>query len=257
MKEQSFWLKLVVFLLMAVIIMLGVIIFKIYSDKPNTTSEDKQVVEIQTDTIQAPAPESEPEPVVEAPFVTNDLKWAQLQGHVKSVRMIAPVEHQVTPEKYNFDAEGNFLPENGSVVRDAEGRIIKYTYTFIIGAPDDPCKEKCYLKYKYNKDGYVAYSHYSLAWLCCDGGTEALYFNTGENGWPVSGRRENSGSLATEVDFYKESYTYPKIDDHGNWTELRVRTTFYKSKCGDSEWSENETDTYTIRRNITYWEDSK
>ncbi len=223
-------------------------VFALYSC--GSKSDQSQVREVQTDTILP-----EPELVVEPPFVSNDLKWAQLQGHVKSMRVTAPEDYQMSPEKYNFDAEGNFIPEKGSVVRNAEGRITKYTYTFIVGAPDYPCREKGYHKYKYNEDGYVVYDHHSFEYLCCDGGDgDTFKYTIGENGWPISCYRESAWGSDGEINFYKESYTYSQIDDNGNWTELRVRATLYKSTLGDSEWLGNETSTYTIHRHITYWD---
>jgi hypothetical protein len=229
--------------------------FALYSC--GSKSDQSQVREVQTDTI---LPEPEPEPVVEPPFVSNDLKWAQLQGHVKSMSITAPEDYQMSPEKYNFDAEGTFIPEKGSVVRNAEGRITKYTYTFIVGAPDYPCREKGYHKYKYNEDGYVVYDHHSFEYLCCDGGDgDTFKYTIGENGWPISCYRESAWGSDGSVSFYKESYTYPKIDDHGNWTELRVKSTFYKYiECDEEGYPDNEeTEIYTITRHITYLEDSK
>ncbi len=229
--------------------------FALYSC--GSKSDQSQVREVQTDTI---LPEPEPEPVVEPPFGSNDLKWAQLQGHVKSVRVTMPEEYRMSLEKINFDAEGNFIPENGFVTRDDQGRITKYTYFMDYGTPEEPCREKGFHKYKYNEDGYVVYHHHNLAYLCCDGGDgDTFKYTIGENGWPVSGYRESSWYSDGSLYFYKESYTYPKIDDHGNWTKLLVKSTLYKYGDweGEQQISDGETDTYAITRHITYWEDSK
>ena len=177
---------------------------------------------------------AEPEPAEpEPPFTTPDLKWKQLQGNVKQLKIMYDEEWY---EVYNFDREGKFVSYNDSeeytykIKRNKMGQI-KEWHKWIYDTDADVDE-----KYSYNSDGYIC-KVYSVD----DGGEKTYVYVLNEHGWPVSA----SWKLKDwEGNYYKGTvyYSYSDIDDHGNWRKCVV-------KCKSPDFFN-----YTQTRKITYWE---
>lgn len=89
--------------------------------------------------------------------------------------------------------------------------------------------------FKYNADGYPCFHS---NW--CSDTIEEEYTQYDENHWPTRGEGYEGGAPIT--------YTYPAVDDHGNWTTQK--TIVHYSKIFEG----SEDHTYTEQRTIKYYD---
>ena len=92
---------------------------------------------------------AEPEPEPEPPFTSPDLKWLQLQGHVKQVVYIGESNYNMY---YNFNREGMYISYHdtyhgkSTYKRDKDGKIVKWSVILEVLYEEN---------YTYNSDGYI------------------------------------------------------------------------------------------------------
>lgn len=160
-------------------------------------------------------------------FTTPDLKWARLQGHVKSVTTTCKNEYGTVTDSLVFDKTGKLGSSTVDFIsidrfrRNKTGQITKAEYG-----------NGGYIKYYYNKEGYVIREE---TW---DELSDSLQseFKLNENGWIL----QEYGSDSSKI-----THTYLTIDEHGNWTKS-IDTEYYY--VGGTPIQS------TITRKITYWE---
>lgn len=173
----------------------------------------------------------------ESPFTSPDLKWLQLQGHVKQVVYIGESNYNMY---YNYNREGMYISYHdtyhgkSTYKRDKDGKIVKWSVIHEVLYAEN---------YTYNSDGYICKESYGD-----DESTDNIIYELNDKGWPISAKCETWYAGDEGADKSTISYSYPKIDDQGNWLvcELSaVGRTYY----------ENEPFSYkdTITRKITYW----
>ncbi len=170
-------------------------------------------------------------------FTSSDLKWQQLQGHVKQLKIIGEYGYAV----YNFDRQGNFISYHDSfgypykIKRNKKGQIVEWHQWM------DETDFYNDAEYVYNSEGYI-YRETTGGEADVD---EYVYVLNAQ-GWPISAswKREDGEMGDEEVYHYKGTvtYSYSNIDGHGNWLRCDVKST--------SPYFRN----YTETRKITYWQ---
>lgn len=173
-------------------------------------------------------------------FTSPDLKWKQVHGRVKQVEYIGEYNYNAY---FNFNREGRYVSyndtydEKSTYKRDKKGRIIEWTVTVDYHV--------LYVEeYTYNKDGYI----YKESNGDDEEGDDLIYV-LNDKGWPVSATCKTWYVGDEGYEKSTISYSYPKIDDHGNWLVCvvkRVGRDLYENKPFSRK--------TTITRKITYWE---
>lgn len=132
------------------------------------------------------------------PFVTPDLKFCQVRGHVKEIRVegttIAQFDKNGTLTMYLFVGD-----EHPRFKRNAQGQIVVLTYD----RRGDHEKETD-MTIKYDKNGYC--SEWNDDW---DGQRKFTF--------------DASGRLLSLEWLYDCKYKYTKFDDHGNYLEAIIK----------------------------------
>ena len=203
------------------------------TDSIGVVSDDTIALEVPED----PAPEPIPEP--EPPFTSQDLKWQQLQGHVKQLKIIGEYG---TYAIFNYDRQGNFISYHDSygdpykIKRNKKGQIVEWHQW------RDETDFYVEEKYYYNSDGYIYKD-----WLSSEFEEEESIYVLNEQGWPISAswKCDEEDDMGEEEVYYHKGtvfYTYSNIDDHGNWLKCVV-------KCKHPYFHN-----YTETRKITYWQ---
>ena len=260
MKEESFWLKFVAFLLMAVVFMLAIVIYNIYFEKRNGNGE---VVTV-PDTIKSVPPL----PVDPTPkkSLQNDYKWARVQGPVKFIRetIISNDESSwdtISSTVINFDKNGIVIPDKSTnkyikYTRNKNGQITKLVKKYdsqvswiLVEGECISNEDADIYTYKYDNSGYINYEYHkytsSLLGEVMSSDTEHSYFTLNDRGWILSSKckwtsiSDDYRSSSTT----RSSYTYSNEDYYGNWLKAVV-----KEKDGSSQSQK------IITRYITYWE---
>lgn len=185
------------------------------------------------------AEQLEPEPEPEPPFTSPDLKWHELQGHVKQEIYLYNDGGKIV---YNFDKEGNFTSckfKGGKLVvkRNKKGQIVEEKWIYSSVQYYDMNT------YKYNADGYICYEESSY-----DVDSEESEFVLNDKGWPISAKSKEWLCGDDYCGKYTSTYTYADIDDHGNWCKCVI-----KDK-GRHSHGDPISNTAIITRKITYWE---
>lgn len=174
-------------------------------------------------------------------FTSPDLKWKQLQGHVKQLKQIEKNGYAV----YNFDRQGNFISYDDSysdapyrIERNKNGQIVGWCQWEEENETNNYGEEYCY-----NSDGYICKMNSGDY----DEEDKSCEYVLNDRGWPISAKCEMwcVGNESPYKD--KVSYSYSNIDTHGNWLKVKVITTGQFENTSYSYAS-------TITRKITYWE---
>lgn len=181
---------------------------------------------------------------LESPFTSQDLKWQQLHGHVKQVKY----KYENGDDTYRFDVQGNFITNHNSysyphkVKRNNRGQIVEWHLW--MDETDFYYDEE----YQYNDEGYICKLSNSS-----EADEEEYTYVLNEKGWPISAtwKYEDGEMGDEEVTHYKgtASFSYPQIDEQGNWLKRVEKLKFRNVKGGKTK-----TSTYTTTRKITYWE---
>ncbi len=186
-------------------------------------------------------------------FVTPDLRWAGLKGHVKSVMETYDYGEYQTYIEYRFSKDGkltyyydDFWNSKMKIVRNKSGRISEIY-------ADDEMEElevEHSIKYKYNKFGYVL-------------STEEEGFQSGreekfvlnESGWPVQSKSEEYVWFGRwEYDYNRtNTFQYNKKDSQGNWVRCTLKSTLTYTNCPDYDPADRNYQVI-ITRKITYWQ---
>lgn len=147
------------------------------------------------------------------PFVTPDLKFCRVRGHVKEIRVndevIARFDKKGNLVKYPFQGD-----ENPTFKRNAQGQIVEIEYAY---ESSSGVKGKDSFFYKHDKNGYLSDR------ISADFGN--VHFVNDADG------------LARSIVFWDGSeafYRYPKFDGHGNYTEC------VSCEKGHDEWYTKE-----------------
>jgi hypothetical protein len=174
---------------------------------------------------------------VKSSFTSPDLKWQQLQGHVKQLKIIGEYGYAV----YNFDRQGNFISYHDSfgypykIKRNKKGQIVEWHQWM------DETDFYYDAEYVYNNDGYI-YRETTAS----EADEDVYVYVLNAQGWPISASWKcEDGEMGDEKVYHHKGtvfYTYSNIDDHGNWLRCDVKST--------SPYFRN----YTETRKITYWE---
>lgn len=174
---------------------------------------------------------------VKSSFTSPDLKWQQLQGHVKQLKIIGEYGYAV----YNFDRQGNFISYHDSfgypykIKRNKKGQIVEWHQWM------DETDFYNDAEYVYNNDGYI-YRETTAS----EADEDVYVYVLNKQGWPVSASWKcEDGEMGDEEVYHHKGtvfYTYSNIDDHGNWLKCVV-------KCKHPYFHN-----YTETRKITYWQ---
>lgn len=165
-------------------------------------------------------------------FTSSDLKTFFVKGHVKEI--VYGTDYTTT---IRFSEEGKLTYHSSyqnseykhQYKRNSKGQLTDLLLKDSWDGGDEG------ETYKYNADGYPCfYSNWSSDTV------EKSYTQYDENHWPTSGEGYEGGAPIT--------FTYPSVDDHGNWTTQKANVHF--SKIFDGV----EDETYTEKRTIKYYE---
>jgi hypothetical protein len=182
-------------------------------------------------------------------FITPDLRWAGLKGHVKSVIETYDYGEYQTYIEYCFSKDGKLTyyysedwDDKAKIARNKSGRIYK------IFTDDDV--EHYAITYKYNQNGYVL-------------STEEEGFQSGreekfvlnESGWPVQSKSEEYVWAGRwEYDYNRtNTFQYNKKDSQGNWVRCTLKSTLTYTNCPDYDPADRNYQVI-ITRKITYWQ---
>lgn len=153
-------------------------------------------------------------------FTSPDLKWAGLQGHVKSVTESYTEYGRTYTINYRFSQDGKLTyykdsqyEGKASIIRNKAGRI----YGLSIG---EEIEEGSELTYSYTQNGYVR----SLKEEWFQSGKTTTY-TCNAKGWPVSAKSEAFAWFGPAEYVYHRSWSfqYTKTDSRGNWTQCIQR----------------------------------
>lgn len=158
-------------------------------------------------------------------FTSPDLKWAHLQGHVKSVTTTISYDGSTYDETMEFDEDGMCIFASEVRVDRNDGGQITMT-----------AEEEYKTKYFYNEAGYLESQNSNE----CDWSVWER-FTLDERGWIVSSESEGCG------DYTINTFSYSDIDENGNWLKATEESVY-------EEEGEKISATETITRKITYWE---
>lgn len=182
-------------------------------------------------------------------FITPDLRWAGLKGHVKSVTETYYVGSDHTYIEFRFNKEGKltyYYSENwddkAKIARNKSGRIYK------IFTDDDV--EHFAITYKYNQNGYVLST--DETWF--EGGEETQYV-LNASGWPTQAKSQRHILYGPVVYLHNYSiiYNYSALDAQGNWTRCEQKSQMISTtnpEVSPSDFHSN----LTVIRKITYWQ---
>lgn len=259
---------------LVVVVMLGALAFQNCAGKANSQqSGDESVVDttdsVIVDTVvvadsaesdaatpiepvakEKPAPSMEPEPKPEKqPETSQDLKWARVQGPVKTISekitYISEGEKSYSNNKIRFSAKGKYIPSNPKlerITRNKKGQIELVDETDYT----EYGTNKTEYSYTYDKNGFVISEYEDYApgeenFGVCVGLSHSYTLN--ENGWIV--KDEYGGYLECSI-HGTDTYTYSNFDKCGNWQKC-------VKKCKNVVCAYESTSTCTITRKITYW----
>lgn len=186
----------------AITIILTATVLSLASCSGNSASKSNGSDSIATDTVVAEAPA-----VVEE-FITSDLSYANVKGHVKKVSDYHPQYGEYN--SLEFDTDGNLTKFEGhtysKLSRDAEGRISggdNGYYTVIW------------------KNGRVERTIYNES----DGTLMSYIFTYDNNGNAVSMEaRSEGGPEEDSSTTYTYTYGSDSFDDNGNWIKRNVHS---------------------------------
>lgn len=254
MKNQSpsRWILIGLMALVAVLLIVVIVQLNKLSDRPDnsdvvTTTESFEPTPsvAEPETVEVVVEEPAPEPVIEPqkPTISPDLKWARVQGPVKTISETISQKSSFgakTTHKnvMRFDVNGKYIPDhpkNKRVVRNKKGQIDRIEETDHTEWGDI---EYVY-SYTYNKDGFVKSELETIDEYSYIGHSYTL----NEKGWIV--KEESGGHYECTIEG-KATYTYTNIDAYGNWQKCVEKST--NIVCTDKS-----TTTTTITRQITYW----
>lgn len=195
----------------------------------DSLKQDSTVVAEDTATVEEETPQTG--------FLSDDLKKFGLLGRVKSVSK---------PQK-------NLSPNNYSDCL-IEYALIDDALSFNEEGQKTAPKNFLYPDMKTGNDGFIKIFSSDLG--SSDGSfAKITVIETNEWGWPLKAKYEfnNTGIEEGEGSL---SYSYPGIDDHGNWTTRKISASLDCNVYDDA--SENNTNkslkgTITTKRTITYY----
>lgn len=185
-------------------------------------------------------------------FTSADLKWAGLQGHVKSVTESHTEYGQTYTINYRFSQDGKltyyydgYYKSKASIRRNKAGRIFKLS----IG---DATDVGCDITYSYDKNGYVRSSEEEMF----QSGKTTTY-TCNAKGWPVSAKSEAFAWFGPAEYVYHRSWSfqYTKTDSRGNWTQCIQRSTltYVYENYPDEDEKPDKTTQVTVVRSIVYY----
>lgn len=255
MKKNVSRRGITIFLLSAVVALLATLVCEIHCDKAEeepandtitvtTGSVSIDSAKIALSVAQQPASSEKEKSAAKAKPVTSpDLKWARVQGPVKTISETISQKSSFGAKSTHknvmrFDVNGKYIPDhpkNKRVVRNKKGQIDRIEETDHTEWGDI---EYVY-SYTYNKDGFVKSELETIDEYSYIGHSYTL----NEKGWIV--KEESGGHYECTIEG-KATYAYSNIDAYGNWQKCVEKST--NIVCTDKS-----TTTTTITRKITYW----
>lgn len=183
-------------------------------------------------------------------FTSPDLKWAGLQGHVKSVTESYTEDGQTYTINYRFSQDGKLTyyrdsqyEGKASIKRNKVGRVYKLSIEDEIDGSE--------LTYSYDKNGYVRSSEEEMF----QSGRTTTYTRNAK-GWPVSAKSEAFAWFGpAEYVYYRSwSFQYTKTDSRGNWTHCIQKSTltYYHENYPDEQKPKKNTQVTVVRRIVYY-----
>ena len=170
--------------------------------------------------------------------VIYDLKWARVQGSVKTIMQYTPENGNNYEERvsYQFDKNGVLVSVNNrkmKIMRDSAGMIER-----ICSMADT--EMDIGTSYICDANGFVVEEH-----IPGYGWADNFEYQNNKKGWCVSAKAEAGGDCDETPRKY--SYSYSDIDAHGNWLKQHTKVI----------WQEKEprTETFVTTRTITYWDE--
>lgn len=165
-------------------------------------------------------------------FTSTDLKTFFVKGHVKEI--VYGTDYIKT---IRFSEEGKLTYHSSyqnqeyqhQYKRNNKGQLTDLLLKDSWGGGDEG------ETFKYNADGYPCFHS---SW--CSDTIEEEYTQYDENHWPTCGEGYEGGAPI--------SYTYPTVDDHGNWTTQKTIVHYSKIFEGSEDLI------YTEKRTIKYYD---
>lgn len=165
-------------------------------------------------------------------FTSTDLKTFFVKGHVKEI--VYGTDYTTT---IRFSEDGKLTYHSRyqnseckyQYIRNSKGQLTDLLLKDSWEGGDEG------ETFKYNVDGYPCFHS---SW--CSDTIEEEYTQYDENHWPTRGEGYEGGAPIT--------YTYPSVDEHGNWTTQKTIVHYSEVFEGSKD------ETYTEQRTIKYYD---
>lgn len=241
----------ILFIILGIVVIGGIIGYYFYADHKDKLAEQKRLERMRLDSIEeAERLEAEREiayrdsllqdSLERRNFISPDLAFAELRGHVKSCRWSDDSRDQLH-DFLEFDYSGNLLPFNGyKFYRDNSGQIAVVKFR-------ERNDMDNYFIYDFNwlNGKLISYSYEGWETL-----TKGKYYYDSDGLLTKETSEDGESDCTTETTLKFYGYEF---DEMGNWIKRHVDAS-YETRCGYDEMETySNSSSYVESRTITYY----